>query len=183
MDHLEIWDDENGYASKIGEDKQARYNARMMILNTLCGIKKTIVFLMADYEAVNRWGLIASDWRKRPTYTAVQNVCKILDDNQRISDIKAVLSEKREGVYAHVFENTNTLLVLLWAGDKTLPASGQVDVVLKTSELAYPVMMDVVTGELDEVSYDFENGELRLKQVPYSGNPVAIRLIKKSAAK
>jgi hypothetical protein len=183
---IEFWDDEfNSIPSWPGSDEsvQSKYIPRGILYNHAAGVR-TFVWLLAagvDGNEYDDFGFIhgkrglKDDFTARPVYFALQNTNALfadtkLDANIKIQAANVPLSRANEFLHYGFRGRNGKAIVAYWLATHSVPGDMfpplTVDLTLPDSGIAKPVLIDVVTGKITQLT--------SLKAVPLRDSVMAI---------
>jgi hypothetical protein len=112
------WGTDLTASNQVSPEVQAKFIARMLLLNLEAGIRRTFVYQFADYgtDGFGAFGLLRSDGSEKPAYVELQGLMRELADTAQAGrptgltlavtgefrDVQSVLFEKSDGSYRFV---------------------------------------------------------------------------------
>jgi hypothetical protein len=198
---LALWQGENGAPSDPNssgalsqfawtEPAQAKWLTRRLVTDLAYGIDVTSYFLIVDlvnYVALKATGktnfkgvLRGTDYTPKPSYAALQHVCRLFDAETKPADFVVDFADPRAvGLMSATFERKGRPLCVYW-NPAALPegaAPGEVDLQIWTGAAAAierPVLVDLVSGAIYDAPAPKPGAMTAFAKMPLADAPIVL---------
>ncbi|HUE03198.1 MAG TPA: hypothetical protein VMR62_26755 [Bryobacteraceae bacterium] len=176
---IPFWDDEfNSIPAWVGSDEsvQAKYIPRGLVYNWARGVRTFVWLLMAatdgneydDFGMIHGLRHLPDDFTPRPVFYALQNTNALfadthLDPSIKIAPVDVWLHDQAQPFLAYGFRGkTGKPIVAYWLAAHSEPGGAfppvHANLTILNSGITHPVLIDVVSGDIQPLAKPEANG-------------------------